>query len=243
MDTYKRLRNLCLAAGMISSFLPGIALAQPSASLLPADLVHLIDAANQARYDNVLSFTDTEHYALYRGNDEAHAAAEMTVKMTYRKGEGKSYQIVSQSGSQIIQKFGLEPLLENEKAINDPARVQTSWFTSTNYDMQVKAAETRQMNDATCVAVTITPKHTAPNMIDGKLWIDPRDGTLAQVEGAASRSPSIFAGTTHMMRQYTKVDGFAMATHARAESHNALFGRSVVTIDYSDYKLELRPSP
>jgi hypothetical protein len=54
----------------------------------------------------------------------------------------------------------------------------------------------------------------------------------------ASRSPSIFAGTTHMMREYTKIGGFAMSTHARAESHNALFGRTVITIEYSDYQLK-----
>ena len=218
-----------------------VAPAQAIGALVPADLVQRIDAANQARFDNVVSFTDTEHYAVYRGDDETHAAAEMTVKMTYHKGEGKRFEILSQTGSQVIQKFGLEPLIENERELNDPAKVQNSWFTTANYEMQVKADETRQMNDAPCVAVAITPKRTAPNMIDGKLWIDPTDGTIAQVEGVASRSPSIFAGTTHMMRQYTKVDGFAMATHARAESHNALFGRTVVTIDYSDYKLELRP--
>jgi hypothetical protein len=43
-----------------------------------------------------------------------------------------------------------------------------------------------------------------------------------------------------MMRQYASIDGFAMATHARAESDSSLFGRTVVTIDYRDYHLQLR---
>jgi hypothetical protein len=228
---------------MIASGTPRIACSQPqqqpaAAGPVEHDLLQRVDAANQARYDNVLSFTDTEHYAVFRGDDETHPAAEMTVHLTYRKGNGKSYEIVSQSGSQVIQKFGLEPLLENEKEINDPAKVQMSWFTSANYDMHVKSGETRQMADTPCVAVAITPKRTAPNMLDGTLWVDPRDGSIAEVDGIASRSPSIFAGTTRMMRDYTKMSGFAMATHARAESHNALFGRTVIVIDYSDYKLE-----
>jgi hypothetical protein len=194
------------------------------------------------RFDHVLSFSDTEHYAVFRGQDEAHPAAAMTVKMTYRKGEGKSYEIVSRSGSQIIQKFGLEPLIENEKAINDPAKVQESWFTTANYDMQPKAGDTRQLNGAACLAVAIVPRRKAPNMIDGTIWVDPRDGTIAEVDGIASQRPSVFAGTTHMTRQYAKIDGFAMATHARAESHNAIFGRTVVTIDYSEYHIETRQS-
>ena len=44
-----------------------------------------------------------------------------------------------------------------------------------------------------------------------------------------------------MMRQYESIDGYPMATHARAESNSWLFGRTVVTIDYSDYHLELSP--
>jgi hypothetical protein len=47
-------------------------------------------------------------------------------------------------------------------------------------------------------------------------------------------------GATHLMRQYTNISGFAMALHARAESNSMIFGRTVVTIDYSNYQLQLR---
>ena len=42
-----------------------------------------------------------------------------------------------------------------------------------------------------------------------------------------------------MMRQYTQLEGYPMAMHARAESNSMFFGRTVVTIDYSDYQLQL----
>ena len=108
---------------------------QPEQAPQPGEttIIQRVDGANENRYAHVLSFTDTEHYAVFRGNDETHPAAEMTVKMTYEKGKGKNYEIVSKSGSTIIQKFGLEPLLENEKQINDPSIVKDSWFASANY--------------------------------------------------------------------------------------------------------------
>lgn len=229
MNISKRLRILALSITVLTGLL---------AAQRDTALIQRIDQANQTRYDTVSSFTDTERYQVFRGDDQTHPAAEMTVKMTYRKGEGKTYQVTSRSGSEIIQKFGLEPLLENEKQLNRPAVVKDSWFTSSNYQMQPKPAETRKLNGVECVGVAITPRRKAPNMIDGTLWVDPRDGAIAEVEGIASRSPSIFAGTTHMMRDYIRIDGFAMATHARAESHNAVFGKTVVTIDYSDYQIE-----
>jgi hypothetical protein len=248
MLLYRLLRRIRVASLPIA-FAAGIAAQTPpapKAQSAPAQgsqqpdestIIQRVDAANEYRYAHVLTFSDTEHYAVFRGDDQMHPAAEMTVKMTYEKGKGKNYQIVSQSGSNILQKFGLEPLLENEKRINDPAVVKDSWFASANYEMRLKPGDTRDMDGRTCLALAVTPKRKAPNMIDGTLWVDPGEGTIARIEGVGTKSPSPFAGTTQMMREYTNIGGFSMATHARAESHNAVFGKTVVTIDYTDYQV------
>lgn len=209
---------------------------QPDAAAIIRDL----DRANQSRDANVFAFTDVEHYAVYRGKDETHPAAEMTVRVTYRKGVGKSYQILSQSGSAVIQKYGLQPLLDNEKALNDPAVAAQSWFTSANYNMQLKPGVTQVIDGHACIALAITPRRKAPNMLDGTLWVDAHTHMQVEVEGTASKSPSPFARTTKMMRRYQNMQGYAMATHARAESSSFFFGRTIVTIDYSDYHFQLR---
>jgi hypothetical protein len=214
---------------------------QPAQQSDAAAIIRDLDAANQARFDNVLSFTDVEHYSVFRGGDTAHPAGEMTVKMSYKKGSGKGYAILSKSGSSLIQRVGLQPLLDNEKAINDPARVAQSWFNSTNYEMHLKPGVTQAIDGRACLAMSIKPRHKAPNMIDGTLWVDAETHTLVEVEGVASKSPSVFAGTTKMMRRYATMQGYAMATQAYAESSSMLFGRTIVVIDYSDYHFELRP--
>jgi hypothetical protein len=232
------LRRIAVCCFAISLFTATPHAQQPESSAVIRDL----DAANQSRYDNVLGFTDVEHYTVYRGNNQTNPAAEMTVKMTYKKGVGKDYVILSQSGSSLIQKFGLRPLLENEKSINNPARVAQSWFTSANYEMHLKPGVKQTIDGRECLAIAITPRHKASNMIDGTLWLDAASHTLVKVEGLASKSPSVFAGTTNMMRRYAEMRGYAMATHARAESSSALFGHTVVTIDYGDYKFQFRPA-
>jgi hypothetical protein len=209
----------------------------------PATIIQRIDAANHARYDNVLAYTDTEHYSVFRGKDQTHPSAEMTVKITYNKGVGKSYTVLSQGGSEVIHKFGLLPLLDHEKRINDPATVEKSWFTSENYQMKLKLGATRNIDGRDCIALAINPKHKAPNMIEGTLWVDANDNSIVEVDGIASRSPSVFAGTTKMMRRYTNISGYAMAAHARAESNSFLFGRTVVIIEYSGYQIQLRSTP
>ena len=208
----------------------------------PSAVIRDIEAANLSRHDNVLEYTNTEHYAVYRGKDQTHPTAEMTVRVTYKKAAGKSYTILNQSGSSIILKYGLHPLLESEKAISDPAKVTQSWFTLANYDMQLKRGVTRVIDGRTCLAVAISPHRKAPNLIEGTLWVDERDHTIVEVDGVASKKPSVFAGTTKMMRSYVKMTGYAMATHAHAESSSFLFGHTAVTIDYSDYRFQMRTS-
>ena len=132
--------------------------AQPAQQPDVAAIIRDLDAANQARFDNVLSFTDVEHYAVFRGSDQTHPAAEMTVKMTYTKGIGKDYVILSKSGSSLIQRVGLQPLLDNEKAINNPARVAQSWFTSSNYEMHLKPDVPQS---STTTPALLSPSHPA----------------------------------------------------------------------------------
>ncbi len=233
----RRLRTTCAVASTCILMLCASGLAQEPEQ---AAVIRSVDAAVKARVDNVLGFTDIEHYVVYRGDDETHPAAEMTVRDTYKKGVGKTYTVLSQSGSSMVLHFGLKPLLDNEKAINLPGSVAQSWFTSTNYEMRLKPGRIQKLNGRDCYVLAVTAKRKAPNMIDGTLWVDARDGSIVQIQGVASKSPSVFAGTTHMMRQYANIDGFPMATHARAESDSFLFGRTVVVIDYSNYSLQLK---
>ena len=186
-----------------------------------AAIIRQIDAAVAARVDNVLDFTDVEHYSVYRGGDETHPVAEMTVRDHYKKGVGKDYTVLSQSGSGMILHFGLKPLIDNEKTINLPGNWEKSWFTSANYEMKLKPGGVQKLNGRDCYVLAITPRGEAPNLIIGTLWADAKDGSLVQIDGVASKSPSAFAGTTHMMRQYAQhrrlLHGHACAR--RVEQH------------------------
>jgi hypothetical protein len=205
-----------------------------------ATVIQRVDAAVKARIDHVAAYTVTEHYAVYRGKDETHPAAEMTVRTEYKAETGKNYTILSQSGSGLIHKYVLAPLLDNEKTINLPGNRERSWFASANYEMQLKPGGVQRLDGRDCYALAIVPKHKAPNLIEGTLWVDAKDGSIARIEGTASQSVSVFTEPARVMRQYVSVNGYAMATHARAVSDSFLLGRTTVTIDYLDYQLQLR---
>src|SRR3954471_24349996 len=65
---------LCLAAASC-----GTVAAAAAAGGSPA-IIPLIDGSVAHRDDNLVSYTVTEHYRVYRGQDHAHPAAEMVVR-------------------------------------------------------------------------------------------------------------------------------------------------------------------
>jgi hypothetical protein len=216
----------------------------PSGALPPIQLpdessvIRGVDAAVKTRLDAIEGYTVTEHYAVFRNNDKSHPVAEMTVKTAYQRETGKNYTILSQSGSEMIRKFVLYSILENEKRINLPGNREASWFTSANYEMKLQPGGVQRVDGRDCFALSINPRQKAPNLIQGTLWVDAKDDSIVQIRGTASKSPSLLTGPAQVMRQYAYMDGFAEATHARAVSNSVLFGQTVVTIDYRDYKIQ-----
>jgi outer membrane lipoprotein-sorting protein len=220
--------------------LPGTMMA-PAQQASTASVVQQVDAAVEARTANVVGYSVAEHYAVYRSNDEVHPVAEMTVMTTYQKDTGKSYTVLSETGSSVVRNFVLDAILENEKALNQPGTREGTWITSANYEMTLKPGGTQRLDGRDCLVLTLTPKRKADYLIEGILWVDSKDGSIVQLQGTASKSSSVLTGPTEVTRQYENISGFAQATHVRAVSKSFMLGETVVKIDYQGYQVQLRP--
>jgi hypothetical protein len=228
-----------ILAASILSFHGSLTLAQPSDN---ASVVRMVDAAVKARIDNVAGYTVTEHYAVFRSNDEIHPAAEMIVRTTYERNSGKSYMIVSQSGSAVMRNLVLNTILDNEKQMNRPGIRESAWITSANYEMKLERIGTEPLDGRECLLLTLIPKRKAPYLFEGTLWVDSKDGSIVQLQGTASKNSSMVTGPTQVVRQYANIGGFSEATHVKAVSNSSMFGETIVKIDYRDYQIQLRPT-
>ena len=200
-----------------------------------AALVPRIDASVQQREQGLLGYTVNEHYAVFRRKDEQHPAAEMFVKTTYRKEAGKSYTIVSETGPELLRKI-LEEVLDSEKRMTQPANRATAVLTSANYEMAVKGSA--QVDGRDCMMVTLKPRRTSPYLFNGTIWVDEKNASIVQLEGTSSKSASVLAGPSQVMRQYAPIGGFAMATHAKAVTNSWVLGQTTIKIDYTGYSLQ-----
>ena len=206
-------------------------------------IIRGVDASVKTRLDRLAGYTVTEHYAVFRGKDEAHPAAEMLVKTTYTRQAGKSYEIVSQSGSSLWRNEVLHTLLDNEKRMSQPGNVQTALIDSANYEMKLDTTPRQRLNDRECLVLDITPRRNSEVSTSkaGTLWVDAQDFAIVQLKGTAAKSAFFLASAAQVSRQYDEMDALPMATHAQAVSGSALLGQTTVKIDYSNYQLELIP--
>jgi hypothetical protein len=165
----------------------------------------------------------------------------MLVKTTYTRQAGKSYEIVSQSGSSLWRNEVLHTLLDNEKRMSQPGNVQTALIDSANYEMKLDTNPRQRLNDRDCLVLDITPRHNSEYLFKGTLWVDAQDFAIVQLKGTASKSAFFLASAAQVSRQYDEMDALPMATHAQAVSGSAMLGQTTVKIDYSNYQLELIP--
>jgi len=235
----RRFAIVLVVASFLSLIVTVIAAAQ---QLDAASVISLVDTAVKDRIENIGGYTATEHYAVYRGADENHPVAEMTVNTTYQRDSGKVYTIVSRTGSEIVQRLLLDAILDSEKHINLPGIREGAWITSANYVFKLKPGGTQRLGGRGCFLISMVPRRKAPYLIEGTLWVDSKDGSIVQVQGAASKSSSFLTGPTQVMRQYENISGYPQATHVRAVSDSHLFGQTIVKIDYQDYHIQPRPS-
>lgn len=203
-------------------------------------IIPLVDASVAHRDDNLLSYTVSEHYRVYRGADHEHPAADMVVRTLYRKDSGKTFTIVSQSGSHLLLTEVLGHVLDSETLMTQPVNRGRVVLTSLNYEMTALGSE--RVNDVDCVRISIVPKTSSPYLFKGTIWVNAKDGDIVKLDGVTAKSASVLTGATQVSRVYGEIDGMPMATHATAEANSWVLGSTTIDIDYTGYQMTLRPT-
>jgi len=237
-----RLPLLILAIYALPAVIPAQQPAQQPAPRPPdQEIIARIDAAVQQRSDNLAGYTVQESYSIYR-NGEDSPSAEETVQTTYTHAAGKEFTPISHAGSSMLRSAIIAKVLAGEKEMSLTANRPGVLVTSANYDMHPQSGAV-DLNGHKCIVVDLTPRRKSQHLFVGKEWVDAADFTVIRLAGVPSESPSFFAGETIVTRDYEKVDGFPMATHAEARSHSFLLGDTLMKIDYTGYKIDRVPAP
>lgn len=207
----------------------------PSSSTAEDSILRRVDEAENRRSANLLSYTVHEHYSVLR-NGVKTPVAEMDVDTTYAKGQGKTFTVRSRSGSRFFQQRVLDRLLHEEEQLSRPGTREHVLMNSTNYSMKAAGEET--VGGRRCFVLQMTPRSRKSYLLNSRIWVDAKDYGLVRIEGKPSAAPSFFIGNPTIIREYGRVEGFALANRSHATTSTFLLGTTEIIIDYTNYQVK-----
>jgi hypothetical protein len=205
-----------------------------SQAAIPQDpIVHLIDQSQWDREARLAGYVVTEHITIR--NSRFGQPAEATVTTTYTRGAGKVYEVISRSGPAFLQTHVLDRLLREEADMSHGEQRNSALVTSGNYKMKGIGREV--LDGRPCDLIELTPRVKSTHLLKGRAWVDTESHQLVRIEGKPTASPAFLAGRPEIVRDYAQIDGFSLATKSRALSDSFLLGKSELTIEYTDYRV------
>jgi hypothetical protein len=133
----------------------------------------------------------------------------------YKRGEGKTYKVLSRSGPSLLANSVMDRLLREESEMSRGRVREQAIITSANYNMKIIGREL--VDGAACDVIELIPKRRSPYLVKGRMWVDPA-AMIVKIEGKLSASVSFFEGRPQVVREYKDIDGFVFAQRVHAAS-------------------------
>lgn len=179
-------------------------------------------------------YSVTRRYTLQ--TERMKKSAEMVVRGVYRKGEGKSFEILSSEGAEGISGHVLRHLLDAEAEASRKEPHGQDRVTPQHYDFQLLGMENR--DGRLCYVLTLKTKAKSKYLLNGKAWIDARDFAIVHMEGKPSASLSFWVGKPYISMDFEKVGDFWVIARNQSYADARLVGASELTIEYRGYQIQ-----
>ena len=166
-------------------------------------------------------------------------AAKMDVDMNFDSVSGKSFRIVSQSGSRLLCDKVLKRAVNSEEEASKD-RAATA-LNASNYLFQLVGEE--RLSGRSTYILHVDPRKKNKFLYRGRVWVDSADYAVVKIEVEPAQNPSFWISSTHIEYTNSKTDGVWLPEKNRSESKIRIGGTAVLTIDYGTYDVTLARAP
>jgi hypothetical protein len=204
-----------------------------AAGLTTAQIVDAFERRDEAPDSGLKHYRAVRHYEVgYKGL--VQLGAKMEVEVTYDSASGKSFRIVSQTGSKMLIEKVLKRLIETEKEAGSNRK--SNQLSSANYAFQPLGSES--ISGRPAYILRVDPRSANKLLYRGKVWIDAEDFAIVKIEAEPAKNPSFWIAKTQIRQTFSKTSGFWLPQQNRSESEIRIGGRAVLTIDYGTYQVQ-----
>jgi MucB/RseB N-terminal domain len=207
-------------------------------SLTPAQIVERMQQHNQAQKGELKAYKALRHYVAEYQGFSTKIEGKMDVEVNYDAVTGKSFRIVSQSGSHLLCEKVLKRAVESEKEASQDQG--STALTQANYRFRLAGSESVAGRPA--YILDVEPVTASKFLYRGKIWVDAADFAVVKMETEPAKSPSFWIARTLVHYTSAKTDGFWLPQQVRSETKVRIGGTAVLTIDYGSYAVVPMPA-
>lgn len=217
---------------------------QPEAAVPPSgsapSAVQILEGMQQheQRQSRMLqSYEGMRHYSVvYRGFART-ITASMDVEVTYDATSGKSFRIISKTGSGMLCDKVIKRALDSEKeAWLDKS---STALNSANYKFTFVGTD--QVGDRPAYILAVEPISPSKFLYKGKIWVDAADFAVAKMEVQPAKNPSFWISRTLIHHTNQATNGFWLPEQNRSETKVRIGGTATMSIDYRSYRIRAQP--
>ena len=184
------------------------------------------------RTDTLRGYSGMRLYTLSYGG--SRNPAEMLVSVEYAYPGRKTFHVVSQKNSGVVQERIFRRVMDAELAatrdeIRDSARI-----TPRNYDFAVVGAD--NLDSRPAYVLRLIPKRKQWFLVDGKIWVDKADAAVTRIDGEVATG-SFWVRTAHMVQCYARIGPYWLVSSSQNSANVRFLGEAHLNIEYFDYRL------
>ena len=210
-------------------------LATPLEPLRPgiteAQLFAQLETHNDLRKSSLLDYTVFRTYQVIDLKGKVHA--EEVGRMEFHAPDQKRFVTTSESGSGLVRRMALNPLISSEIEAAAGKEHHDSAISPENYSLNLLGEQ--QVGPYHCFVAQAIPKRKDKYLFEGKLWIDANDYAVVRIEGHPAKKLSFWIQQADFVRRYQKIDGFWLPEKDQTFVQVRLYGKKVLTIDHENY--------
>lgn len=216
-----------LAALCVLGAMNAFGAAQPE----PEAVLDRMEQASRLQLERIRAWSSTRSYRAE--NQRLRTWAEATVEAGYLAPEAKTFRITTSSGSGLVLRHVIEPILEAETESASPAERALTEINRQNYQFEYEGFDP----STNTFVFKATPHKPRRYQFRGRVWIDAETFGVSKVEGQPALRPSFWVKRTDFIREYRTFEGCWLPVRHDSTAELRWFGQSTLQIRYGEYRL------
>lgn len=205
----------------------------PAPQSLPlTQILALMELHNQMQREGLKHYLAVRQYHVeYQGITTVEAG--MKVEFDFDAATGKSFRVVSESGSKILGEKILKRAMESEVEASKDSLATA--LTPANYRFELQGSES--VDGRPAYVLSVEPLKESKFLYRGRVWVDATDFAVAKIEASPAKNPSFLISRTLVQWTYAKTGNFWLPQRSHSEARIRIGGAAVLTIDYGTYQI------